>query len=104
MPLSPRARDVTIRTDYVQHLYTANPNSPPPNNVLTPGEIGLELADPMKVWAGVPTSMDASGRKLLLDTSVLNGGIAFVIHDASLIGDGTLINPLSVDIVDGGTF
>jgi len=93
-----------IRYDLVRHLYTVEPDKATPDNFLQAGELSLELADPMKIWAGVPTDMDASGRKLLLDTSVLNGGIAFVIHDASLTGDGTMMNPLSVDIVDGGTF
>ena len=56
------------RSDYVQHLYTTNPNSPPPSGVLTVGELGIELADPAKLWVGVPTSMDATGRKLLYDS------------------------------------
>lgn len=59
------------RTDYVQHLYTVTPDSPPPNNVLTVGEIGIELADPAKIWVGVPTSMDTTGRKLLYDADTI---------------------------------
>ena len=92
------------RQNVIQHLRTATPNYAPPNNFLLDGELAIEQADPMKIWVGCTPMMDSSGRKLLFDASMLNGGIAFVIHDASLTGDGTMTNPLSVDVVDGGTF
>jgi hypothetical protein len=62
------------RSDFVQHLYSLNPNSAPPNNRLQIGEIGIELADPMKIWVGVPVQMNATGRKLLYNSASVAGG------------------------------
>lgn len=62
------------RSDFVQHLYSLNPNSAPPNNRLQIGEIGIELADPMKIWVGVPVQMNATGRKLLYNSAAIAGG------------------------------
>ena len=68
---SPRAGG---RGDFVQHLYTTTPNSPPPSGVLTVGELGLELADPVRIWVGVPTSLNPTGRRVIYDSAV-GGGI-----------------------------
>jgi hypothetical protein len=67
----PRAQP---RSDYVQHLYTTKVDSPPPNNRLQVGELGIELADPMKLWVGVPVQMDATGRKLFYNSAAIAGG------------------------------
>jgi hypothetical protein len=66
----PRAPD--LRWETVQHLYTVNPNRAPPPHTLLVGELGLELADPMKAWVGVPTDMDPTGRKLLYTSSTVH--------------------------------
>ena len=34
-----------------------------------PGEIAFELGEPLRMWVGVPTSADPSGRKKLFDSS-----------------------------------
>src|SRR5262245_21045595 len=43
---------------------TATPNAPPTG--LNPGELSVEMADPMRLWVGVPTSIDNSGKRLLV--------------------------------------
>jgi hypothetical protein len=93
------------RWETVQHLYTVNSGSAPPANTLLIGELGLELADPVKIWAGVPTSMDATGRKLLYDSSK-GAGAAF--PEAPLDGlvygrQGSTASWLGVLPLTGGT-
>jgi len=93
------------RWETVQHLYTVNAGSAPPANTLLIGELGLELADPVKIWAGVPTSMDATGRKLLYDSSK-GAGAAF--PEAPLDGlvygrQGSTASWLGVLPLTGGT-
>jgi hypothetical protein len=56
------------RFDLVQHLFTLTPGLAPPAHTLLVGELGLELANPPKIWAGVPTDIDPSGRKLLYNS------------------------------------
>jgi len=93
------------RWDTVQHLYTVNPNSPPPANTLLVGELGLELATPAKIWVGVPTSMDPTGRKLLIDSGD-TGGASFpeAPADAKVYGrQGTVQDWLEVLPITGGT-
>src|SRR6187399_2109591 len=48
---------------------TATPNNPPADLSLQPGELALEMADPTRLWVGVTTALDATGKKLLLDSS-----------------------------------
>ncbi len=48
---------------------TATPNNPPADGSLQPGELALEMADPTRLWVGVTTALDPTGRKLLLDSS-----------------------------------
>jgi len=47
----------------VQIRRTATPNNPPVN--LAEGELSVEMANPLRLWVGVPTSIDASGKRLL---------------------------------------
>jgi len=51
----------------VQIKRTSTPNSPPVT--LDPGELAVEMADPTRLWAGVPTGLDPAGKKLLFDSS-----------------------------------
>ena len=76
------------RTNVVQHYRTTSPDVAPPANMLLEGEIGIELADPMKLWVGVPAAMDPTERKLLLDTGALLAG------DYLPLAGGTLTGPL----------
>jgi len=46
---------------------TSTPNSPPA--VLDPGELALEMADPTRLWVGVPPALDIAGKKLLFDSA-----------------------------------
>ena len=47
----------------VQINRTATPNNPPTG--LLEGELSVEMADPTRLWVGVPTTIDPSGVKLL---------------------------------------
>jgi len=64
----------------VQIRRTATPNNPPVN--LAEGELSVEMANPLRLWVGVPTSIDASGKRLLTspyvttsDTPPVNPGL-----------------------------
>lgn len=50
----------------VQIKRTQTPDNPPAT--LDPGELALEMATPTRLWAGVPTTLDPSGKKLLFDS------------------------------------
>jgi hypothetical protein len=82
------------RSNIVQHLRTVTPNAAPASGVLLDGELAVEQADPMKLWVGVPTALDATGRKLLFDKGQI--AQAQVRHDASLLGTGQTASPLAV--------
>src|SRR4051794_24938583 len=51
---------------------TRTPNNPP--NGLAPGELFVEMADPVRLWTGVPASIDPTQRKLLIDVSAPTSG------------------------------
>jgi len=46
---------------------TRTPNKPP--NGLAPGELFVEMSDPLRLWTGVPPSIDPTQRRLLVDRS-----------------------------------
>jgi hypothetical protein len=46
---------------------TETSNDPPTG--LLPGELVAEMSDPLRLWVGVPTSIDASGRRMLVPFS-----------------------------------
>jgi len=101
----PETQASGARWETVQHLYSVNTNSAPPANVLLVGEIGLELADPVKIWAGVPISMDPTGRKLMFDSSNV-GGVSFpeAPTDGAVYGrQGSTTSWLGVLPLTGGT-
>lgn len=47
----------------VQIKRTATPNNPPAG--LAPGELAVEMDTPTRLWVGVPTAIDASGKRQL---------------------------------------
>jgi hypothetical protein len=53
---------------------TAAPNKPPTN--LDPGELSIEMRNPTRLWVGVPTDIDPSGKKLLLDVTAVHAATA----------------------------
>jgi len=64
----------------VQIRRTATPNNPPVG--LSEGELSVEMANPLRLWVGVPTSIDATGKRLLTspyvttsDTPPVNPGL-----------------------------
>src|SRR5215472_17524285 len=60
----------TERYNVVQHRRTATANNPPPDNFLLEGEFCIEMADPIRLWIGVPTALDPTGRKLFYDAFI----------------------------------
>lgn len=77
-------------TTRVQGGRTATPNAPPANNSLQPGELYVEMATPLRLWTGVPTSVAAAGTKLVLDTAAQAAANAGAVQKA---GD-TMTGPL----------
>jgi Zn-dependent protease len=70
----------------IQIRRTLTPNSPPPNNSLAVGECGIELAGPNpRLWVGVPTSIDPTGRRLIADVTR-----AYVDGQFAAAGSGTV--------------
>jgi hypothetical protein len=61
-------------TNVVQHWRTSTPYNPPAPNSLMDGQLSLEQADPMRIWMGVPVSLDPTGRRLLYDASAATSG------------------------------
>ena len=62
--------DVTTEAMTFQQACTITPGLAPPEGFLLQAQLFLELADPMRIWVGVPSSIDASGRRILVDHSV----------------------------------
>ena len=54
-------------TSRTQQHRTSTVNGAPANNSLAPGELYVEMADPAKIWVGVPTALAAAGVKKLAD-------------------------------------
>jgi len=52
-----------------QLYYTTTANRPPPDHTLLIGELAIELADPIRLWVGVPSWMSADGKRLVYDKS-----------------------------------
>lgn len=93
----------TTRNSIVQIRRTPTTNNPPPALELLDGELCIEQNDPMRLWVGVDPTLDPTGRKLIFDKNVALQGL-LVEHDNSLAGDGTVGAPLTVVIVDNGTY
>ena len=74
----------------VQIRRTVTPNAPPTG--LLEGELAVEMATPTKLWVGVPTSLDATGKKLLIDTSAIGGGVDQAYVDSENAAQDTVIN------------
>jgi hypothetical protein len=55
------------RTNVTRVYRTLTPNNPPPPGVLLDGELAVEQSDPCRIWIGVPTTVDPTGRRLLFD-------------------------------------
>jgi len=53
---------------------TKTPNKPPTN--LDPGELSVEMRNPTRLWVGVPTDIDPSGKKLLVDVNAVHAATA----------------------------
>lgn len=55
----------------VQVLRTATSNYPPPVGSLLPGSFSVEMGTPVRLWVGVPSSLDSTQRKLVFDASTI---------------------------------
>lgn len=91
------------RWDTVQHLFTIDPGKPPPDHLLLVGELALGLADPVQLWAGVPTDIDPKGYKLLFDSSLLSGLYTLPPASTTVRGgirvDGTTVTISDTDVL-----
>ena len=59
-------------TQVIQIQRTERGDSPP--GKLAPGVLFVEMAEPCRLWVGVPEDLDSSGRKLLFDSAIEVGG------------------------------
>lgn len=80
---------------------TATDNNPPADGSLLPGELFLEMGEPVRLWAGVPTAIDASGKKVVLDTSaffnITTGDARYLkLTGGGITGNLTVSGSLSV--------
>ena len=82
---------MTART---QQARTGNANTPP--GVLPPGQLYVEMANPLRLWTGVPTSIDATGRRALVDAT--NPGPWLPIAGGTLTGLLTLSGPPTTNL------
>src|SRR5262245_43240333 len=56
---------------------TSTPNLAPTG--LVPGQLAVEMAsDPMRLWIGVPTSINAAGRRELMAGNLARAGLALI--------------------------
>jgi len=62
-------------TTRVQEARTATPNNPPANGSLLDGQLYVEMATPTRLWVGVPTSIDPTGRKTIVDQTTLGNAL-----------------------------
>ncbi|WLA79564.1 tail fiber domain-containing protein [Bradyrhizobium elkanii] len=94
----------------LQIKHTSTPANPP--LALDPGELSIEMADPTRLWVGVPTSINPAAKKLLIDLSASGGtgGVALYLLNAppagAAVGDfwwDTGIGNLFVNYSDGDT-
>lgn len=51
---------------------TSTPGNSPASGSLQPGQLAVEMAVPCRLWVGVPTTLDPTGQKLLVDTAALS--------------------------------
>jgi hypothetical protein len=63
------------RSGYAKVRHTPTPNNPPPPGVLDDGELCVEQSDPLRIWVGVPTTLDPTGRKVLFDATRLGSKV-----------------------------
>lgn len=96
------------RTNVVQLRRTLTPGNSPVAGSLLDGELQLELGGPVRMWAGVPTSIDASGRVLIYDSATsfnipeapadgpVYGRQPGVWQPVLPIAGGTLTGPLTI--------
>lgn len=72
----------------VQIKRTSTSNTPPVG--LLPGELAVEMASPLRLWVGVPTLLDPSEKKLLIDMTFPTNGAAMSDTAPSFPAHGTL--------------
>ena len=62
--------DETAEAKTFQQACTLTPNLAPPDGFLLQAQLFVELADPMRLWVGVPDTIATSGKRILVDHSV----------------------------------
>src|SRR6185437_1470011 len=79
-------------TARVQESRAATPNTPPADYSLSVGQLYVEMADPLRLWVGVPTAVAPSGTRLIIDASAQAAANAGAVQKA---GD-TMTGPLTL--------
>lgn len=94
----------------IQIKRTTTVNSPPPNNSLQPGELGIELANTAgpRLWVGTPTGIDATGRRIIYDPAAPSGAVTSLTAGTGITLGGTASAPtvgltVPVTVTSGGT-
>jgi len=97
---------------------TATSDNPPTG--LVPGQLAVEMADPAKLWVGVPTAIDSSGRREIGFPDAPADGISYLRKDGvwipmthasaaltatvTLLTQNVLIDGPSIDVGNQGTW
>lgn len=96
------------REGIAQIYFTTTPNRAPADNTLLVGELAIEMADPLRLWVGVPNTIAANGKKLIfdkgaaLDEAPVDGqiygrrGSVATWQPVLPISGGTLTGPLTI--------
>lgn len=83
----------------IQVRRTSTNDQPPANGSLLPGELAVEMGTPTRMWVGVPTSIEASGRKQLLDTAE-GGNYAKLIGRNDFVGEQMVNGNVEIQLSD----
>ena len=76
-----------------QQTRTSIPNHSPISGSLQPGQLAVEMADPLRLWVGVPAAIDAAMQKLLFDSAIAGNHVLKT-------GD-TMTGPLTISPTGG---
>ena len=87
----------------VQNWRTETNDNPPVAGSLLPGQLSVEMGTPTRLWVGVPTTLDATGQKLLYDSSAVGGGAAYVLKAGDTM-TGALNSPGLHALSDNGAW
>ena len=71
LQVSLRRFEAVLKSALRQFKRTSTPNNPPKPNSMKEGELCFEMAEPRRMWLGVPEDIDRTGRVLMIDVTEL---------------------------------